>query len=145
MATEGDSRLRGNDRQNQAIPDMTIDPDFNGQPHSIVERDGVRYTLLGTAHVSKASLDAVRAAIDAGGFDAIAVELDAQRLQSLTDPEALAKLDLVKVIRDGRSRCSANLGLAAYQRRLAEQLGIEPGADSRPPRPRRRRATCRCT
>ena len=109
---------------------MTTDPDFNGQPHSIVERDGVRYTLLGTAHVSKASLDAVRAAIDAGGFDAIAVELDAQRLQSLTDPEALAKLDLVKVIRDGKvALFAANLGLAAYQRRLAEQLGIEPGAE----------------
>ena len=127
---KSDSRLRGNDRQNQAIPDMTIDPDFNGQPHSIVERDGVSYTLLGTAHVSKASLDAVRAAIDAGGFDAIAVELDAQRLQSLTDPEALAKLDLVKVIRDGKvALFAANLGLAAYQRRLAEQLGIEPGAE----------------
>ena len=104
--------------------------DWTTQPHVEVERDGVRYTLLGTAHVSKASLDAVRAAIDAGRFDAIAVELDAQRLQSLTDPEALAKLDLVKVIRDGKvALFAANLGLAAYQRRLAEQLGIEPGAE----------------
>ena len=108
------------------IPDL----DFSGQPHVIVERDGVRYTLLGTAHVSKASVDAVRAAIDAGRFDAIAVELDAQRLQALTDPDALAKLDLVKVIRDGKvALFAANLGLAAYQRRLAEQLGIEPGAE----------------
>ena len=103
---------------------------FADQPHVRVERDGVRYTLLGTAHVSKASLDAVRAAIDAGRFDAIAVELDAQRLQSLTDPDALAKHDLVKVIREGKvALFAANLGLAAYQRRLAEQLGIEPGAE----------------
>jgi len=109
---------------------MTTDSDFSGQPHAIVERDGVRYTLLGTAHVSKASLDAVRAAIDAGRFDAIAVELDAQRLQSLTHPDALAKLDLVKVIREGKvALFAANLALAAYQRRLAEQLGIEPGAE----------------
>jgi pheromone shutdown-related protein TraB len=109
---------------------MTTDSILAGQPHAIVDRDGVRYTLLGTAHVSKASVDAVRAAIDAGGFDAIAVELDAQRLQALTDPEALAKLDLVKVIRDGKvALFAANLGLAAYQRRLAEQLGIEPGAE----------------
>ena len=109
---------------------MTTDLDFSGQPHAIVERDGVRYTLLGTAHVSKASVDAVRAAIDAGGYDAVAVELDAQRLQSLTDPDALAKLDLVKVIREGKvALFAANLGLAAYQRRLAEQLGIEPGAE----------------
>jgi pheromone shutdown-related protein TraB len=104
--------------------------DWREQPHAIVERDGVRFTLLGTAHVSRASLDAVRAAIDSGGFDTIAVELDPQRFQSLTDPDALARLDLVQVIRSGRiALFAANLGLAAYQRRLAEQLGIEPGAE----------------
>jgi len=100
------------------------------QPHTIVERDGVRYTLLGTAHVSKASVDAVRAAIDTGAYDTIAVELDTQRLQAMTDPDALARLDLVKVLREGKAALfAANLGLAAYQRRLAEQLGIEPGAE----------------
>lgn len=105
-------------------------PDWRDQPHAIVERDGVRFTLIGTAHVSSSSVDAVRAAIDSGGFDTVAVELDPQRLQSLTDPGALARLDLVQVIRSGRTALfAANLGLAAYQRRLAEQLGIEPGAE----------------
>lgn len=69
-------------------------------------------------------------AIGSGRFDAVAVELDAQRLQALTNPDALAKLDLVEVIRKGRvALFAANLALAAYQRRLAEQLGIEPGAE----------------
>ncbi|KAB8192492.1 TraB family protein [Lysobacter maris] len=105
-------------------------PTWRDQPHEIVEREGVRYTLLGTAHVSQASVDAVCEAIEGGGFDAVAVELDRQRLQSLTDPDALAKLDLVQVIRTGRTALfAANLALAAYQRRLAEQLGIEPGAE----------------
>jgi pheromone shutdown-related protein TraB len=109
---------------------MPLADPLAGQPHQIVERDGVRYTLLGTAHVSKASVDAVVAAIADGNYDAVAVELDAQRLQALNDPDALAKLDLVKVIRDGKvALFAANLGLAAYQRRLAEQLGIEPGAE----------------
>jgi pheromone shutdown-related protein TraB len=103
---------------------------WRAQPHAVVERDGVRYTLLGTAHVSRESVDAVRQAIASGDFDAVAVELDTQRLQALSDPEALAKLDLVKVIRDGKAALfAANLALAAYQRRLAEQLGIEPGAE----------------
>jgi len=102
---------------------------FAGQPVRIVERDGVRYTLLGTAHVSQASVEAVERAIESGRFDAVAVELDAQRLQALTNPDALAKLDLVEVIRKGRvALFAANLALAAYQRRLAEQLEIEPGA-----------------
>jgi pheromone shutdown-related protein TraB len=100
------------------------------QPHAIVERDGVRYTLLGTAHVSQASVDAVRDAVGSGTFDAVAVELDPQRLQALTDPDALARLDLIQVIRTGKTALfAANLALAAYQRRLAEQLGIEPGAE----------------
>lgn len=100
------------------------------QPHRIVERDGVRYTLLGTAHVSRASVDAVRDAIASDAFDSVAVELDAGRLQALTDPDALVRLDLVKVIREGKvSMFAANLALAAYQRRLAEQLGVEPGAE----------------
>lgn len=104
--------------------------DWRTQPHALVERDGVRYTLLGTAHVSSSSVAAVRAAIDSDAFDTIAVELDPQRLQSLTDPDALARLDLVQVIRSGKTALfAANLGLAAYQRRLAEQLGIEPGAE----------------
>ena len=103
---------------------------YAGQPVIEIERDGVHYTLLGTAHVSKASIEAVNAAIDSGRFDAVAVELDEQRHKALTQPDALAQLDLVKVIREKKvAPFAANLALAAYQRRLAEQLGIEPGAE----------------
>lgn len=111
--------------------DATLAPaGLAGQPHLIVERDGVRYTLLGTAHVSRASVDAVREAIASGEYDQVAVELDTARMQALVEPEAMAKLDLVQVIRTGRTAMfAANLALAAYQRRLAEQLGIEPGAE----------------
>ncbi|MDH5833642.1 TraB/GumN family protein [Luteimonas kalidii] len=104
--------------------------DWRAQPHVVVERDGVRYTLLGTAHVSRASVDAVREAIASGAFDTVAVELDDQRLRAISDPGSLADLDLVKVLREGKTPLfAANLALASYQRRLAEQLGIEPGAE----------------
>lgn len=104
--------------------------DWTDQPHIEVERDGVHYTLLGTAHISKASIEAVRSAIASGRFDAIAVELDEQRHKALTEPDALAQLDLVKVIRERKiAPFAANLALAAYQRRLAEQLDVEPGAE----------------
>ena len=69
---------------NEISPEtLTLDP-LAGQPHQIVERDGIRYTLLGTAHVSKASVDAVVGAIAAGNYDAVAVELDTQRLQAFS-------------------------------------------------------------
>lgn len=100
------------------------------QPHAIVERDGVRYTLLGTAHVSKASVDAVNAAVASETFDTIAVELDANRLRALTEADPLQNLDLFQILREKKTGLvAANLALAAYQRRLAEQLGIEPGAE----------------
>lgn len=103
---------------------------MHDQPHVVVERDGVRFTLLGTAHVSRASIDAVEAAIASGRFDAVAVELDKQRHRALTEPDALAKLDLFQIIREGKvGLVAANLALSAYQRRLAEQLGVEPGAE----------------
>jgi len=118
---------------NEAMTDSSIETGgelLAGQPVRVVERDGVRYTLLGTAHVSLASVQAVEQAIAGGQYDAVAVELDPQRLQALTNPNALAQLDLVEVIRKGRvALFAANLALAAYQRRLAEQLGIEPGAE----------------
>jgi len=103
---------------------------LHDQPHEVVERDGVRYTLLGTAHVSRASIDAVEAAVGSGAYDTIAVELDDNRLRALTEPDMLHKLDLFQILREGKTGLvAANLALAAYQRRLAEQLGVEPGAE----------------
>ena len=65
----------------------------------------------------------MRAAIASGEYDHVAVELDKARMQALVEPDAMAKLDLVEVIRTGRTAMfAANLALAAYQRRLAEQL-----------------------
>ncbi len=88
--------------------------------------------LLGTAHVSRASRDAVALEIARGDYDAIAIELCASRMRALTDPDALAKLDLVQVIREGKaSLIIATLALGAFQHRLAEQFGIEPGAEMR--------------
>jgi pheromone shutdown-related protein TraB len=102
----------------------------DGQPRAVVEREGVRYTLLGTAHVSRASIVAVEAAVASGAFDAVAVELDPQRHRAMTEPDALSKLDVFQIIRGGKiGLVAANLALAAYQRRLAQQLGVEPGAE----------------
>lgn len=105
-------------------------PDFAGQPVKQVTVGAVEYTLLGTAHVSQKSLEAVKAAIDSGLYDTVAVELDANRHRQLTEPDALYRLDIFQIIRDDKiGLVAANLSLAAYQRRLADQLGIEPGAE----------------
>lgn len=100
------------------------------QPVSRIRRGEVEYVLLGTAHVSRASVEAVHALLAAEPFDAVAVELCEPRYQSIRDPEAFRKLDLFQVIRQGKAGLvAANLALSAFQRRLAEQFGIEPGAE----------------
>jgi len=94
--------------------------------------DEVRFSLLGTAHVSRASAEQVRRLIQSGDFDAVAVELCRSRFRSLTDPKSLSRMDLFSVIRQNQVyMVVANLALSAYQKRLADQFGIEPGAEQR--------------
>jgi pheromone shutdown-related protein TraB len=104
--------------------------DFAGQPVIQLTVNGIAYTLLGTAHVSAISVEAVKVAIDSGNFDTIAVELDANRHKQLTQENNLQNLDIFQIIKEDKiGLVAANLSLAAYQRRLADQLGIEPGAE----------------
>jgi len=91
-----------------------------------------RITLLGTAHVSRASADKVRELLHTDEYDAVAVELCPSRYNAIIDPDAMANMDLFKVLKDGKgTMVAANLALGAYQQRLAEQFGIEPGAEQR--------------
>jgi len=104
--------------------------DFADEPVREVELGGVHYTLLGTAHVSRASVDAVRHYLENGKFDAVAVELCASRHKALANTSAWREMDLFAIIRSGKAgMIMASLALAAYQRRIAEQFGIEPGAE----------------
>src|SRR3546814_20976199 len=86
VATIRTARLLMN---SETVPPTAADP-FANQPHAIVERAGVRYTLLGTAHVSKDSWSPVRAALESPDLDAVAVALDAPRHPDQGNPAAPA-------------------------------------------------------
>ncbi len=91
-----------------------------------------RVTLLGTAHVSRSSAEMVKTLLESDEYDAVAVELCPSRYNALINPDDLAKMDLLKVVRERRvTMVMASLALGAYQQRLAEQFGIEPGAEQR--------------
>ena len=54
------------------------------------------------------------------------------RYDALTAERKWTDLDLYRIIREGKAGLvMANLALSAYQRRIAEQFGIEPGAEMR--------------
>jgi pheromone shutdown-related protein TraB len=124
-------------------PELPVAPDPAGapapaagpaidQPLCTVVRDGVEYTLIGTAHVSRSSAEAVSELAGTGRFDAIAVELCQARYDALTAERKWTDLDLYRIVREGKAGLvMANLALSAYQRRIAEQFGIEPGAEMR--------------
>jgi pheromone shutdown-related protein TraB len=110
--------------------DATLPAALEGQPIERMRRDGVDYVILGTAHVSRASVHAVDALLETEHFDAVAVELCASRAQGIRDPEAFKQLDLFQVIRQGKAgMVAASLVLGSFQKRLAAQYGTEPGAE----------------
>ncbi|MGF6492741.1 pheromone shutdown-related protein TraB [Luteibacter sp. 621] len=110
--------------------DATLPAALEGQPIERMTRDGVDYVILGTAHVSRASVEAVNALLDTEHFDAVAVELCASRAHGIRDPEAFKQMDLFQVIRQGKAgMVAASLVLGSFQKRLAAQYGIEPGAE----------------
>ncbi|SEI92249.1 TraB/GumN family protein [Frateuria terrea] len=108
-----------------ALPGALLD-----QPLERVSRDGVEYVVLGTAHVSRASVAAVEALVANEAFDAIAVELCPSRAEGMRNPDAFKQMDLFQVIRQGKvGMVAASLVLSSFQQRLAAQYGIQPGAE----------------
>lgn len=121
----------------QPVPAQTQQVATPQEPAATVQVGVAEVRLLGTAHVSHASVAEVRALLGGGNgqepaFDAVAVELCESRFESLTDPDRLNRMDLFAVVREQRVYVVAgSLALAAYQQRLADQFGIEPGAEQR--------------
>lgn len=96
----------------------------------LVERDGRKFYLLGTAHVSQASVDLVKDALHELKPDSVAVELCASRYQTLRDPDRWRNTDIVEVIKKGKGNLLlAQLLLASFQKKIGKQLGVKPGAE----------------
>jgi pheromone shutdown-related protein TraB len=97
--------------------------------HRIV-MDGREIILVGTAHVSKQSVDEVKEIIEAERPDTVCVELCQARYLSITDAEKWKNTDIVKIIREGKALLLlSNLILSSYQRKLAKKFGIQPGQE----------------
>lgn len=86
--------------------------------------------LVGTAHVSRESVDEVRRVIEEELPDRVCVELDDGRHTALTQGNSWQNLNVGRVIREGKGfLLMANLVLASFQRRLGSELGVRPGEE----------------
>ena len=86
--------------------------------------------IIGTAHVSTASVELVREQIEQWKPNLVAVELCDSRLRSLRQPDDLDNDDLLKIIKEGKSAMILlQSALAAQQRRMGMETGEKPGAE----------------
>ena len=89
---------------------------------------GREVTLLGTAHISKESVDEVTAAVERIRPDCVAIELDEKRYRAMTDEESWRNLDIISVLKRKEGfLLLANLVLASVQRRMGSSVGVKPG------------------
>ena len=95
-----------------------------------LEIAGREVVLVGTAHISRESVELVREVIEHERPDTVCIELDAQRFAALSQKKRFESLDLKQVIRSRQlAALIANLMLASYQKRLGGQLGVKPGTE----------------
>jgi pheromone shutdown-related protein TraB len=89
-----------------------------------------QFILIGTAHVSRGSIEEVSRVIREEKPDMVCVELDKARYAAMTEKDSWEKLNVSKVIREGKGfLLMANLVLSGFQRRLGEEIGVKPGEE----------------
>jgi len=102
----------------------------NDDVMSTIQLNGSNITLLGTAHVSKESVELVEEKILSNNFDCVAVELCPARYENLKNRSWWKNLDIYEVFKKKKaSLLLINLALSAYQRRLADKVGVEAGKE----------------
>lgn len=86
--------------------------------------------LIGTAHISKESVELVRLVIAGERPDCVCVELDEKRYEALAKRKTWELLDLREIIRKKQlATLLINMILASYQKRLGNQMGVKPGTE----------------
>lgn len=95
-----------------------------------IQLKGKDYYLLGTAHVSKESVQDVSKAIQLLNPDSVCVELCPARHQAMTQQDAWKKMDIIRVVKEKKSLfLLAQLIMTSFYRKIGEKLGVQPGAE----------------
>jgi len=98
--------------------------------HRLTFLDGRQIILVGTAHVSKESVDEVSAYIDSEEPDHICLELDDGRFKNKEEKSSWSNMDIKKVLKEGKGfLLVANMALASFQKRMGNQTDSAPGEE----------------
>ncbi len=86
--------------------------------------------LIGTAHISKESVDEVKKVIEDNKPDIVAVELCQKRYDAITKKQEWENTPINKLLKSGNVYLLlAQTFLGSIQRRLGKEYGIEPGSE----------------
>jgi pheromone shutdown-related protein TraB len=86
--------------------------------------------LIGTAHISKESVDEVRHAIETYTPDIVAVELCQRRFESISKKDKWENTPVSAMIKSNNAYFMlAQTFLSSIQRKLGEEYGVEPGSE----------------
>ncbi len=98
--------------------------------HRLTFSDGRQIILVGTAHVSKESVDEVSSYIDSEEPDHICLELDDGRFKNKEEKSSWSNMDIKKVLKEGKGfLLVANMALASFQKRMGNQTDSAPGEE----------------
>jgi len=88
------------------------------------------FILLGTAHISRESVEEVKEIITGELPDRVCIEIDESRYKSLVEKSQWSNLNISAVLKGGKGfLLLANLILSSFQRKLGMDLGIKPGEE----------------
>ena len=86
--------------------------------------------LIGSAHISQASVTEVQETIEKEKPDSVCVELCQTRCDALHGKKHWQEQDIFKVIKENKTALLlANLILSSFQKRLGKNIGINPGQE----------------
>lgn len=86
--------------------------------------------LIGTAHISKESVEEVRNFIENEKPDVVCVELCKQRYDALKNKERYKDTKITEIIKQKKFQLFLlNIILASFQKKLGKEIGVEPGAE----------------
>ncbi len=98
--------------------------------HLIKFKDNSELLLIGTAHISKESVDEVSSYIEEYHPERICIELDKTRYSNNKNAQTWSNKTITNVLKEGKGfLLLANMALASFQKRMGQSTGIKPGEE----------------
>jgi len=118
------------ERPEQNSPKATSEGTLDSETVTRLQIGDREFILVGTAHVSQASVEEVREVILKEEPERVCVEIDETRYNSLVKKQRWQNLNIGQVLKERKGfLLLANLVLSSFQRRLGVEMGVAPGEE----------------